>query len=142
MKGEDKKTFSSKPNEGEKIARILVADDDDVIRILVRTLLERAGHSVIEAVDGAEAVNKFSEFRERIDMLVLDVRMPGKDGRQAYDEIRHIRPDIKVLFISGYGKEVLAKYGVNDEEYQVMSKPFMPADLIAGVRECLETASR
>ena len=142
MKGEDRKTFSSKLSKDEKVARILVADDDDVIRGLVRTLLERAGYSVIEAVDGAEAVKKFSEFREGIDMLVLDVRMPGKDGRQAYDEIRHIRPDIKVLFISGYEKDVLAKYGVNDEAYHVMPKPFMPADLIAGIRECLETAGQ
>lgn len=121
---------------------ILVADDDEVIRSLVRTLLERSGYSVVEATDGLDAIAKFEERREDINLLVFDVRMPGKDGKQAYDEIRRIRPDVKVLFISGYGKEVLDKYGVDSKDFQVLSKPFMPADLVSRVKTCLESTRR
>ncbi len=114
-----------------------MADDDEVIRVLVRTLIEKAGYAVIEAADGLEAVSKFKEYPEEIDLLVFDVRMPGKDGKQAYDEIRQIRPDIKVLFISGYGNDVLRKHGISNEEFEILPKPFMPDDLIFRVKTCL-----
>lgn len=125
-----------KANEDLKNTSILVADDDEVIRVLIRTLLEKSGFSVVEAVDGREAVDKFMEHPEKIGLLVFDVRMPEKDGKQAYDEIRQIRPDVKVLFISGYGNDVLRKYGVN-EDFQVLSKPFLPAELVSRIKTCL-----
>jgi CheY-like chemotaxis protein len=137
MERETEKTPLSKVHPGGRKPSILMADDDEVIRVLVRSLIERAGYSVIEAADGLEAVNKFKERPEEIDLLVFDVRMPGKDGKQAYDEIRQIRPDIKVLFISGYGDDVLGKYGISSEEFPVLPKPFMPGDLIFRVKTCL-----
>jgi two-component system cell cycle sensor histidine kinase/response regulator CckA len=137
MERETEKTPLSRADQAGKEQSILVADDDDVIRILVTTLLEKAGYSVIKAVDGFEAVNKFMEHQEEIDLLVFDVRMPGKDGKQAYDEIRQIRPDIKVLFISGYGSDILKKHGIIKEEFEVLPKPFMPGDLISRIRTCL-----
>lgn len=139
MNSEIEKTRLPNPDKNGKGASILVADDDDVIRGLVRTLLERAGYSVVEAVDGSEAVNKFRDHRKDIDLLLLDVRMPGKDGKQAYDEIRQIQPDVKVLFISGYGSEVLEKYGVSSKDFEVLTKPFAPADLIFHIKNSLET---
>jgi two-component system cell cycle sensor histidine kinase/response regulator CckA len=137
MQSEIEKTSSQEAEEEAGDTSILVADDDDVIRGLVTTLIEKSGYSVFEAADGSEAVDKFREHRDEIDLLVFDVRMPGKDGKQAYDEIRQIRPDIKVLFISGYGSDVLEKYGVNREDFQVISKPFMPGDLISHIKTCL-----
>jgi DNA-binding response OmpR family regulator len=140
MEKETEKTPLSGALPGGKELSILVADDDDVIRILVTTLIEKAGYSVINAVDGFEAVNKFMEHREEIGLLVFDVRMPGKDGKQAYDEIRQIRPDMKVLFISGYGSDVLKKHGISNEEFEVLPKPFTPGDLISRVKTCLGNA--
>ncbi len=140
MERETEKTPLSKVHPGGRKPSILMADDDEVIRVLVRSLIEKAGYSVIEAADGLEAVCKFKEHLEDIDLLVFDVRMPGKDGKQAYDEIRQIRPDIKVLFISGYGNDVLGKYGISNEEFPVLSKPFMPGDLILRVKACLGNA--
>lgn len=129
-------------NHKDKNTSILIADDDDVIRVLLKTLLEKSGYAVLEAVDGSEAVSEFREHREEIDLLVFDVRMPRKDGKQAYDEIKQIRPDIKILFISGHGSDVLAKYGVRKEDFPVISKPFMPADLLSRVKNCLESGGK
>lgn len=140
MNSEIEKTSLSNPDKDAEDASILVADDDDVIRSLIRTLLEKAGYSVVEAVDGSEAVNKFRDHREEIDLLLLDVRMPVKDGKQAYEEIRQIRPDVKVLFISGYGSDVLEKYGVGGKDFEVVSKPFAPADLIFRIKHSLENS--
>lgn len=133
---ENNSTTVAKRDVGE--ATILVADDDDVIRVLVRTLLEKSGYSVVEAVDGNEAVSKFREHGKHIDLLLFDVRMPGKDGKQAYDEVRQIRPDVKVLFVSGYGGDILLEYGVNEKDFEVIPKPFMPADLLLRIKTCLD----
>jgi CheY-like chemotaxis protein len=117
---------------------ILLAEDDQAIRDLTKALLERHGYTVIEACDGQEAVDKFKLHQERIHLLLTDVIMPKRDGRQVYEEARNIRPGIKSLFISGYPSDIIRTKGVLEEGINFVSKPFSPKDLVRKVREVLD----
>ncbi len=117
---------------------ILVAEDDRVLRNLARSVLTEFGYTVIEAADGEEAVELFREAPERIDMVLLDVIMPRKNGRDAYDEIAALRPGMKALFISGYSADVLAKQGVPGDGVEVLAKPLSPVELLRKIREILD----
>ena len=81
---------------------ILLAEDDEVVREIAIEILEDFGYEVIVAVDGEDAVQKYLENRKRIQLLLFDLIMPKKTGKEAYDEIRKVEPDIKVIFTSGY----------------------------------------
>ena len=103
---------------------ILIADDEMYMRTLLRTILERAGYKVIEACDGDDAVQKFAANAAEIQFLVLDVKMPGKTGREAYAEMKKIKPGIRAIFISGFLNES------SDTESDFIAKPFTPKELL------------
>jgi nitrogen-specific signal transduction histidine kinase len=117
---------------------VLVAEDDDIIRALVRSVLKEFGYQVIEAKDGEEAVRVFGENRDRIDLLLFDVIMPKKNGRAALDEIRARQPRAKVLFMSGYSADMISKEGILDEGVSFIPKPVSPSELLRKVREVLD----
>jgi CheY-like chemotaxis protein len=104
--------------------------------------LQTFGYEVIEAGDGDDAVRKFLDQVDRVQCLVLDVAMPGKNGKQAYDEISLVRPDLPVLFTSGYTAEGARKRGVLVDEHPFLSKPVSPTALVKAVREVLDAACR
>ncbi|MBI4838857.1 MAG: response regulator [Nitrospirae bacterium] len=108
---------------------ILFAEDEDELRKLTRQMLEDAGYNVIEAIDGTDAVNKFIANKD-IDLLLFDVIMPKMGGKEAYDKIKKIQPDIKVLFISGYPADFIGKYGVLEQGLNFISKPVSPTMLL------------
>ncbi|MBT9538045.1 MAG: response regulator, partial [Nitrospirae bacterium] len=81
---------------------ILLAEDEETVRKLTKIVLEEFGYTVIEASDGQEAVSKFMENKDRIDLFLSDIVMPGMNGREAYERIKKIKPKLKVLFASGY----------------------------------------
>ena len=109
---------------------ILVAEDEDWVRMLVKTVLERYGYTVIEAVDGADAVDKFRKNKDTIRLLISDVIMPKRHGRSVYDEIRKTRPDIKVIFMSGYPEDIISKKIIAEEGVAFISKPISPEKLL------------
>jgi two-component system cell cycle sensor histidine kinase/response regulator CckA len=117
---------------------ILLAEDDKNVRSMNAMAYEDAGYRVVEAVDGADAVAKFLECIETIELLVFDVIMPKIDGKTAYEEIRKIRPDIKVLFMSGYTKDIVITKGVLEEEVFFIAKPFKPDQLLKLTRDILD----
>jgi two-component system cell cycle sensor histidine kinase/response regulator CckA len=117
---------------------VLVAEDDEVIRNLTSSILGEFGYTVIVAKDGIDAVREFLENRDRISLLLLDVIMPRKSGKDAYEEIRTIRPDIKVLFISGYNSDMISKEGILEKGSSFISKPVSPSELLQKVREVLD----
>jgi two-component system cell cycle sensor histidine kinase/response regulator CckA len=117
---------------------ILVAEDDEVIRNLTSSILREFGYTVIVAMDGNEAVRAFKENRDRIGLLLFDVIMPRKNGKDAFEEIRTIRPDIKVLFISGYSADMISTEGILEEGLSFISKPVSPSELLKKVREILD----
>lgn len=117
---------------------ILLAEDNMLVRGLISDLLGQSGYRVIEAVDGEDAVAKFREEADSIQLLVLDVIMPKKNGRQVYEEIRAIKPDMKVIFTSGYPAETFKGAEFDDPDISFVSKPVTPSDLLGKMREMLE----
>ena len=117
---------------------ILLAEDDETVRAMNAMAFMGAGYQVLQAHDGQDAIAKFFEHKESIDLLVFDVIMPKKDGKCAYEEIRKIRPDIKVLFMSGYTKDIVITKGVLEDEVFFIAKPFKPQELLLLIREILD----
>jgi two-component system cell cycle sensor histidine kinase/response regulator CckA len=117
---------------------VLLAEDEPVVRNLTRSLLEENGYTVVEAEDGQDAVEKFMLNVDGTRLLILDVVMPGKNGKEIYEEIKMIRPDVKVLFISGYTGDILSGRGVLGEKLDFISKPFNQNVFLRKVREVLD----
>ncbi len=117
---------------------ILVAEDDETVRNLTASVLTQFGYSVIQAEDGEAAVKKFSENRDKVRMLLLDVIMPKKNGKEVFDKIRIFKPDIKALFLSGYTADIIDQKGLLDKEFNFILKPVAINDLLRKVREVLD----
>jgi len=118
---------------------ILVAEDDRILMKITRAVLSDFGYTVIEAVDGEEAVQKFRENRDKIRLLLLDLIMPKKNGRETYEEIRKITPEIKAIFLSGYSADLLReKMSFENGEGNLLHKPISPMALLKKVREVLD----
>jgi PAS domain S-box-containing protein len=117
---------------------VLLAEDDATVLELHRMILEEAGYRVIEAVDGQDALDKFTEHRTEVDILATDVIMPKMNGKGLYEEIRKIRPNMKVLFMSGYTKDIIVERGILEDEFSVITKPVTSYELLKKVREILD----
>ena len=116
---------------------VLIAEDEEEVRNLMKIVLEDHGYKVIEAADGVDAVDKFKENMDKIRLLLFDVIMPNKSGKEAYDAINEIRPGIKALFISGYSKDILQE-DISRLGLHFISKPILPTELLKSVREALD----
>jgi PAS domain S-box-containing protein len=117
---------------------ILLAEDDDETRVLIRRVLEEFGYKVIETCDGEEALREFRSWAPKIDLVILDVIMPKKNGKVTCEGIRQIRQDIKVMFISGYTRDILSRKGLDEENISFLPKPVSPTDLLARIRRILD----
>jgi|GEM_PF-759262 len=121
---------------------ILVAEDNEEVRILIKDFLKEYGYNIIEAVDGKDAVDKFREHKgvnhDGIDLVIMDSVMPKKNGREAYDEIRKLNPEIKVLFTSGYTRDIVLDKGIEEKEFDFITKPLSPDELLQKVGDILE----
>jgi len=116
---------------------ILLAEDDDLVRELARTILEKAGYTVLQAVDGQEAVSVF-QSNPSVDLLILDVIMPGLGGHDALDRIREIRPDVPALFSSGYSENAIHTNFVLHQGLALVQKPYSSEVLLRAVRKALD----
>jgi PAS domain S-box-containing protein len=113
---------------------ILLVEDDPIVRTLIRSVLTDSGYHVLEAVDGKEAIEKFSRHAKEIDLLLLDVIMPKKSGMEVYNAAKAAHPEIKALFISGYTADILERKGIFEENLQFVAKPLTPQDLLGKIR--------
>ena len=118
---------------------ILLAEDDPSSRSLSRRYLEKFGYTVIEATNGEEAVKKYIEQRDKIDLALLDVIMPRLNGREVYRRIKEINPDIKIIFMSGYTDDIIHKEEIVEEGLTVLTKPTMIKELPLIIREVLDS---
>jgi two-component system cell cycle sensor histidine kinase/response regulator CckA len=125
------------PASMNESATILVVDDVASLREMMRGFLDKLGYNVLEAADGEEAVQKARDFRGRIDLLLTDVKMTGMTGREAADDIRRLRSDIKVLYISGYIEDAFEKEEAAGPNDVLLEKPFTFEELAARVRAVL-----
>jgi PAS domain S-box-containing protein len=117
---------------------ILLVEDDATVRELHRIMLEDVGYSVIEAIDGQDGLTKFGEHRSNIDLLATDVIMPKMDGKRLHQEIVQARPGMKVLFMSGYTKDIMINKGILDDQANFISKPMTSCELLLKVRNILD----
>jgi len=118
---------------------LLLAEDDVMTRRLGRLLLENSGYHVIEAANGEEAVANFSELKDEISLVLLDVIMPRMNGREAYRRIDLLKPGIKAIFISGYTADIFKKEELFEEGFNFLSKPILRKDLLVTVRNLLDS---
>lgn len=120
---------------------ILLAEDEANLRYLARQFLEKQGYKVIEAADGAVAMQIAVAHEGVIHLLLTDVIMPGMNGRELAQRISEIRPNMKVLYMSGYTENVVGHDGTLDADVRLLQKPFSLRDLKAKVREVLDSST-
>ncbi len=118
---------------------ILVAEDDESGRQLIRKVLEHQGYRVIEAANGVEVIEKFREHSRDIALMLLDVIMPGMNGYDALAIIRQQHSDIKAVLMSGYTADILEERGYKELPVLLLKKPLSPHELLKAVREVLES---
>jgi PAS domain S-box-containing protein len=117
---------------------ILIVEDDMQVRNLMKEVLIKSGYSILEAVDGEDAMSVFSENKDAIHLTILDVMMPRKNGKEAYDAMQKATPDPKVIFISGYSADVIQRKNILKKGSHFISKPVSPTELLHMVRTVLD----
>src|SRR5579862_1228757 len=125
-----------KPEPGTET--ILLVEDEANLRYLARQYLEKQGYKVIEAADGAVAMQIAVAHDKVIHLLLTDVIMPGMNGRELAQRISEIRPNVKILYMSGYTENVIGHNGMLDAGVRLLQKPFNLRDLRSKVREVLD----
>jgi CheY-like chemotaxis protein/two-component sensor histidine kinase len=118
---------------------VLLVEDEQPVRGLASRILQQQGYTLLEASDGKEALRVVQEHAEKkIDLLLTDVVMPQMGGRELADQLKLLRPDIKVLYTSGYTDNAIVHHGVLDPGIHILQKPFSPQSLSCKVREILD----
>jgi DNA-binding response OmpR family regulator len=120
---------------------ILVVEDQESVRLFTVAALEEYGYHVIEASNGETAITAAAQHFGEIDLLLTDVVLPGMNGKELSGRLKALRPNLKVLFTSGYTTDVIAHRGVLDHGIAYIPKPFSPDALAAKVRVVLTEPS-
>jgi len=117
---------------------ILLVEDEEGVRELARDILRASGYTVLEARNGAEALLLCERHQGPLDMLLTDVVMPRMSGRELAERLAPLRPELSVLFMSGYTDDAVIRHGVLAAGTAFLQKPFTPAALVLRVRETLD----
>ncbi len=117
---------------------LLLVEDEPTVRAVARHVLLACGYRVLEAEDGMEGLRVARAHAGRIDLLLSDVVMPNLGGRQLAEQLQQERPDMRVLFLSGYTDDVVLRHGVSEAEVAFLQKPYAPATLASKVRALLD----
>jgi CheY-like chemotaxis protein len=117
---------------------VLLVEDSAAVRSIARQILERNGYTVLEAPNGKAALDIGRKRTSRIHLLLTDVVMPEMSGRQLAEEFSTVRPDAKVIFMSGYTDDAVVRHGVVSAGVDYLQKPFSPDALLRKVREVLD----
>lgn len=122
---------------GSRKESILLVEDEDVVRELAHRILRDCGYRVLEARKGEEALMLAELHDGPIHLLLTDVVMPEMSGRQLAENLTPMRPDMKILYMSGYTDDTILRYGIQAGEVDFLQKPFAPKALVAKVRQVL-----
>jgi two-component system, cell cycle sensor histidine kinase and response regulator CckA len=120
---------------------VLLVEDEELVRQLTREILRRSGYRVLEARDGVEALAIVGEHPGPIHLLLTDVVMPRMSGHELVEHARPLRPQMRILYVSGYSEEAIARQGQLTEGIELLAKPFTPGVLTAKIRHLLDQAS-
>ena len=118
---------------------ILVVEDEQIVLDLVTSILKEAGYAILRAHNGEEAVQIGSRHEGRIDLVLTDIVMPGMSGGELVRQLLPLKPEIRVLYMSGYTKYTVASHGVLESVNSFIWKPFLPGTLLQKVREVLDS---
>jgi PAS domain S-box-containing protein len=132
-----KTTPAAEPEGTSRTATVLVAEDEPALRRLIERSLKSAKYEVSSAANGEEALETFLKEPARFDILLTDVVMPGMSGRDLADRVRQQRPDLSVIYMTGYSASEIAERGVVEPKVTVLAKPFTPKDLRRALRRAL-----
>ncbi len=116
---------------------VLVVEDEPLVRLLIIDVLDELGYQVLEAGDGPSGL-RILQSPQRIDLLITDIGLPGLNGRQVADAARVTRPDLKVLFMTGYAENAAITKGILDPRMQMITKPFVMDVLARRIRELMD----
>jgi CheY-like chemotaxis protein len=117
---------------------VLIVEDQHDVRRLAKEMLHTRGYRVLEAANGDDAHAVVRQHTGAIDLLLTDVVMPGVDGRTLSEQLRQLRPDLKVILMSGYAEDVVTNRGVLTSGLRYIQKPFKPNELATVVRQVLD----
>ncbi len=131
------KSVSNIPPQGGP-ETILLAEDNEAVRNLESQFLEEFGYKVILAVDGYEVIDRFREHVGEVALIILDLIMPRRSGREAAEELRKLQPGVKILFSSGYPADFIEGHEILAEGEAFIEKPVRPLDLLRMVRRMLD----
>jgi PAS domain S-box-containing protein len=126
------------PRSTPKGETVVIVEDDPQVRTLAVRVLEHQGYVVRAFEDGAKALLALSETAQRIDLLLTDVIMPKMNGKELVSNLKRMRPELRVLYTSGYTEDVIGHHGVLDVGIEFLAKPYSVADLAYRIREILD----
>jgi PAS domain S-box-containing protein len=140
FQGEDTEAVKKAPQESAKggTETILLVEDEVAVKNLAKLMLERLGYTVIAATAPGEAIRLIESHTEEIHLMIVDVVMPEMTGRDLAKRLHSIRPDLKLLYMSGYTADVIAHQGILDNDVYFIQKPFSLKTLAAKVRKTLD----
>ena len=118
----------------------MLCEDDDNLRALAREILESQGYTVLEGLDPEDTLRIAAQHGGTIHLLLTDVVMPHMNGRALADAVKGVRPQISMLYMSGYADDAIVRHGVFDSTMAFLQKPFTPTELARRVREVLDQA--
>ncbi|MBN2429534.1 MAG: response regulator [Deltaproteobacteria bacterium] len=118
---------------------VLLVEDNGVVRIVLGEALRSGGYEVLEAEDGRKAVDLFAENSERIAAVVVDVVLPGMNGKEVHDKIKSLKPGTKVLLMSGYSDDIVTSKGIAQDQVDFLAKPFTPMQLLSKIKGIVDT---
>ncbi len=133
-----KKSVLQPPSRGTET--ILLVEDEDGVRALTRHVLAACGYTVLDVVDGHEAIALAGSLTGEIDLLITDVVMPGLGGPEVAEQILRRFPGIRVLFVSGHTDDAVIRHGLSEQGVNFLQKPFSPPELAAKVRDVLDAS--
>jgi two-component system cell cycle sensor histidine kinase/response regulator CckA len=122
-----------------RVGTILVVEDEELLRLAVSKALRKKGFSVIEASDGSTAMDLLRTHVDDLDVILLDVTLPGRSSREVFKEAQRIRPNLKIILSSAYGKETVDATFTGMRVDYFIRKPFQLGDLVSLLQDALST---
>ena len=129
---------AEKPKDLTGRGTVLLVEDEDAVRSFAARALGQRGYHVLVATTGVEALEVFQSHQGEVDLVVSDVVMPEMDGPTLFEKLRAQRPDLKVIFISGYAEDAFRRHLAENEDFMFLQKPFDLKELAAAVKTALQ----